>query len=64
MSVSLADLPGRPRPRMKSIVSLAHVQVGNVRIDFSGRNVRVAQQRLYRTRIRAVLHEMSSKAVA
>jgi hypothetical protein len=44
------------RPRMKAIVSLAHVQVSDVRINFGGGNVRVTQQRLHRTRIRAVLH--------
>ncbi len=48
---------------MKSIVSLAHVQVGDVRVNLSGRNVRMAQQRLHRTRIRAVLHQMRAKAV-
>ena len=49
---------------MKSIVRLAHVQVSDVGIYFSSGNVRVTQQRLHRARIRSVLHEMSSKAVA
>ena len=40
---------------MEPIVSLAHVQVRDVRVDLRGRNVAVAQQRLHRTRIGAVL---------
>src|SRR5260370_26649841 len=54
----------RSCPRMKSIVSLAPVQVCDVRVNFGGRNVRVAQQRLHRTRIGAVLHQMSAKALS
>ena len=48
---------------MKPIISLAHVQVGDVSVDFSRGNIRVAQQRLHRTRIRAVLHQVGTKAV-
>src|SRR6266404_3051972 len=51
------------RPRMKSIVVLAHVQVGDVSVDFSRGNVGVAQKRLYRTRISAVLHQVRAKGV-
>src|SRR5207247_9775315 len=50
-------------PWMKSIVRLAHVQVGNVRIDFSCRNVCVAQHRLHGSRVRAVLHQLRSKTM-
>src|SRR5712671_5975211 len=60
---SSASLALPARARMKSIVSLAHVQVSDVRINFRCRDVRMTQERLYRTRIRAVLHQMSTKTV-
>jgi len=37
----------RTRPWMKTIVSFAHVQVGDMRIDFRRRNVRVTEHRLH-----------------
>ena len=43
----LAAFSHCPGPRMKPIVSLAHVQVGDVRVDFGRRNVAVSQQRLH-----------------
>ena len=48
---------------MKSIVRLAHVQVGDVRVNLSRRDVTVSQQRLHRTRIRAMLHQVRAKTV-
>src|SRR6266403_2656432 len=60
---SLALAPRAARPWMKSIVSLAHVQVSDVRINLRRRNVRVAQERLHRTRVRTVLHQMRAKTV-
>ena len=41
---------------MKPVIGLAHVKISDVHINFGGGNVRVTQQRLHRTRIRAVLH--------
>ena len=38
---------GTACPWMKPIVSLAHVQVGDMRVDFRGRNVAVSQQSLH-----------------
>ena len=40
-------LTRRSGSRMKSIVSLAHVHVGDVRVDLRRRNVAMAQQRLH-----------------
>lgn len=48
---------------MKSIISLTHVQIGNVRIDLSSRNIAVAEQRLNGTRIGPMLHQVRAEAV-
>jgi hypothetical protein len=48
---------------MKPIICLAHVQVGDVRVNLSRRNVTMSEQRLHRTRVRAMLHQVSSKTV-
>ena len=49
---------------MKSIVGFTHVQIGNVRINLGRRDVCMPEQRLHRTRVRAVLQEVRRKAVA
>ena len=48
---------------MKSIVGFAHMQVGDMRVDFRRRDISVAQKCLHRTRISAMLHQVRTKAV-
>ena len=48
---------------MKSIVRLAHVYIGNVRVNLGRRDVGVSQQRLHRTGIGAMLHQVRAEAV-
>ena len=51
------------RPRMKSIVCLAHVHIGDVGVNLGRRDVAVAEQCLHRTRVCATLHQVSPKTV-
>ena len=46
------------------IVSRAQMHVSNVRIDLRRRDIAMAQQRLHRTRISAVLQEMRREAMS
>ena len=48
---------------MKSIVRLTHVQISDVGVDFSRRNISVAQKRLHRTRVSSMLHQVRAEAV-
>ena len=57
------SLSRRPGSRVKSIVSLAHVQIRDVRVNLSRGNIAMAQERLDRTRVGAVLHQVCPKAV-
>ena len=61
----LAALSSRRSPRsgMKTVISPAHVQIGDVRVYLRRRDVGVPQQRLHRTRIRAMLQQMRRKAM-
>ena len=45
------------------VVRRAQVLVGYVRVDLRGGNIAVTEQRLYRTRVGAVLQQVSSKTV-
>ena len=48
---------------MESIISLPHVQIRDVRVDLSRRNIRMTKHRLDRTRVGAVLHQVRAEAV-
>ena len=52
------------RPRVKSIVCLAHVHIGDVCVNLSRRDVAVAEECLHRTRVRAMLHQVRPETVA
>ena len=45
------------------VVGRAEVLVGNVSVDLRSRNIAVTEQGLHRTRIRAVLQQVSRKTV-
>ena len=49
---------------MMPIVSRAQVHVGNVRVDLRRRDIAMAQQRLHRTRISAMLQEVRGEAMS
>ena len=61
--IVLLALARRSGSRMKSIISLTHVQIRDVRINLSRGNIRVAEHCLHRTRVGAVLHQVRAKAV-
>ena len=48
---------------MEPIIGLALMLIRNVRINLGRRNICVAQERLYRSRIGAVLHQVRGKAM-
>jgi len=51
------------RTAVEFLVDLAKAFVGNVRINLGGGDVRVSQQGLHRTNIRAVSQKISGKPV-
>src|SRR5437870_1511304 len=60
---SLVFSASSPSSRMKSIVGFTHVQIGNVRINLGRRDVCMPEQRLHRSRVSAMLHQVRGKAV-
>src|SRR5205807_4510184 len=56
-------LTRRSGSRMKSIVSLPHMHVGDVGVNLRRRNVAVPEQGLHGTRVGAVLQQVRRKAV-
>ena len=49
---------------MVTVIRRSQMHVGNVRVDLRGRDITVPEQRLHRTRVRAVLQKMSREAVS
>src|SRR5262245_55195463 len=52
-----------PRAWMKAIVRRTQMHVRNMRVDLRSGDVAMAQQRLYRTRVSAVLQQVSRKTM-